>query len=53
MVRIMPLQNRVDPFGQIVATPQHGTLMGNRGQLHNDHKQLVRQRCPEKRWIYC
>jgi hypothetical protein len=53
MVCIMPLQNRVDPFGKIIATPQHGTLMGNRGQLHNDHKQLLRQKCSEKRWIYC
>ncbi len=36
MSRVMPLQNRVDPFGKIIATPQRGTLMGNRGQLHNE-----------------
>ena len=49
----MPLQNRVDPFGVIIATPQRGTVMGNRGVLHDDAKRLVRQREAEKRWIYC
>ena len=26
-----PLQNRVDPYGELVATPARGALMGNRG----------------------
>ena len=29
----MPRQNRVTPFGEIVAVPERGTLMGNRGIL--------------------
>ena len=33
----MPLQNRVDPFGALVATPARGRLMGNRGgRFHRD-----------------
>ncbi len=31
----MPLQNRVTPFGEIVAQPWRGRLMGNRGCLHD------------------
>lgn len=27
----MPLQNRVDPFGNLFKTPARGTIMGNRG----------------------
>ena len=27
----MPLQNRCDPFGALVATAARGTMMGNRG----------------------
>jgi hypothetical protein len=30
----MPHRNRVTPYGEIVATPERGTLMGNRGVLH-------------------
>lgn len=37
----MPLQNRVDPFGRLVATPEYGTLMGNRGCLHNNRREIV------------
>jgi hypothetical protein len=33
----MPLQNRVDPFGELFATPTRGLLMGNRGgRIHTD-----------------
>ncbi len=49
----MPLQNRVTPFGAIVADPARGAWMGNRGCLHDDRKRLVRQSCAEKRWIVC
>ena len=31
----MPLRNRVTPFGEIVAVPAHGLLLGNRGVLHD------------------
>ena len=33
----MPLQNRVNPFGELFATPARGTLFGNRGgRFHTD-----------------
>ncbi len=48
----MPKQNRVTPFGEIVATPGRGTWMGNRGCLHNDHQQIKRSH-QGQRWIMC
>ncbi len=48
----MPLQNRVDPWGKILSTPARGTLMGNRGILIDDRRQIVRQH-QVKRWIIC
>jgi hypothetical protein len=48
----MPFQNRVDPFGQIVATPYRGTLMGNRGCLHDSSDRPLRQ-YQSRRWIIC
>lgn len=33
---LMPLQNRVTPTGEIVATTARGTFMGNRGILHDE-----------------
>jgi hypothetical protein len=49
----MPLQNRVNPEGQICVSPsKQATLMGNRGCLHNDHKQVVRQ-SKNDQWITC
>lgn len=48
----MPLQNRVDPWGAIVATDERGTWMGNRGIFHDEDRNVVRpQRLP--RWIIC
>jgi hypothetical protein len=49
---VVPLRNRVTPFGDIVATPERGTVMGNRGVLHDDHKELVRT-SQVRRWICC
>ncbi len=48
----MPLQNRVDPKGNLYAVPHRGKWMGNRGLLHNDRKEIVRH-SQLKRWIYC
>jgi hypothetical protein len=48
----MPRQNRVTPFSEIVSTPARGTLMGNRGCLHNDRGEIRRQ-YQLKRWIIC
>ena len=48
----MPRQNRVTPFGEIVATPERGTFMGNRGVLH-DAEGRIRRAWQLKRWIVC
>ena len=48
----MPLQNRVTPFGEIVALKGRGLMMGNRGVLHDDHRRIVRP-YQVKRWIAC
>jgi hypothetical protein len=48
----MPLQNRVDPWGQLQAVEARGTLLGNRGVLHNGKKEIVAQR-KTKAWITC
>lgn len=50
----MPLQNRVDPFGNLFATPARGTLMGNRGgRLHDAQRKLGSRRWSSKQWICC
>ncbi len=48
----MPRQNRVTPFGELVAIGARGTLMGNRGCLHDD-QQHIRRTFACKRWITC
>jgi hypothetical protein len=48
----MPRQNRVTPFGQIIATPERGTLMGNRGVLH-DGEGRIKRGWQVRRWIVC
>jgi hypothetical protein len=48
----MPLQNRVAPNGEIFATSARGTFLGNRGILHNDVKQIVRQ-SRTAMWLIC
>jgi hypothetical protein len=50
----MPLQNRVTPYGELVATPAHGTMMGNRGgRLHDAQRKLGSRRWTSKQWICC
>ena len=49
----MPLQNRVTPFGRIVASPARGAWMGNRGCLHDDRQRLTRRRWTTMAWIVC
>ncbi len=46
------LQNRVDPFGNLIKTQARGSWMGNRGILHNDEQEVLR---PYKlnAWITC
>jgi len=48
----MPKQNRVTPWSEIIATSARGTLMGNRGCLH-DSQQQIRRLYQGKRWIIC
>jgi len=48
----MPRQNRVDPFGRLIAVPARGTLMGNRGCLHDAAGRIVR-RWTTRSWIAC
>jgi hypothetical protein len=49
-----PLQNRVTPFGDIVAIPQRGMFTGNRGIIHDPAtKTLLRKRWASKAWLIC
>jgi hypothetical protein len=50
----MPLQNRVDPFGDIHAAPDRGMFTGNRGIIHDPAtKTLLKKRWSTKAWIIC
>ena len=50
----MPLQNRVTPTGEIVATPHRGILTGNRGIIHDPAtKTLLNKRWSNPAWITC
>jgi hypothetical protein len=49
----MPLQNRVTPCGDIIADPARGTLMGNRGILHDAQQRLGAARWRHCHWIFC
>lgn len=50
----MPLQNRVDPFGDIHADPARGLLTGNRGIIHDpETRTLLTRRWATKAWITC
>jgi hypothetical protein len=50
----MPLQNRVDPFGDIRAVEARGLFTGNRGVIHDPAtKTLLSRRWTTKAWIIC
>ncbi|WP_127112265.1 hypothetical protein [Shimia sediminis] len=49
----MPLQNRVQPTGEILAHPARGAFLGNRGVLHDDQRQLGKARWKHKAWVCC
>ena len=50
----MPLQNRVTPTGDIIATPHRGLFTGNRGIIHDPAtKTLLRKRWSTPAWITC
>jgi len=48
----VPLQNRVTPFGELIADPARGLVYGNRGCLH-DATGRIRRRYNGMRWIAC
>lgn len=49
----MPLQNRVNPFGEVFATSARGAWMGNRGCLHEASRQSLSRRWTRKAWVTC
>ena len=49
----MTLQNRVTPYSSVEVSSARGLLMGNRGCLHNDQRELVSQSWRHRAWISC
>ena len=49
----MPLQNRVQPTGDILADPARGDFIGNRGIIHRDDQTLGTARWSHHAWICC
>jgi hypothetical protein len=46
------MRNRVNPYGEIIETKARGSLMGNRGLLHDPAQHIVRS-YKLKAWITC
>ncbi len=50
----MPLQNRVTPSGDIIATSERGLFVGNRGIIHDPPtKTLLKKRWSTPAWLTC
>jgi hypothetical protein len=49
----MPLQNRVTPAGDIIATPHRGLFTGNRGIIHDPMTKTLTRRWANKAWLTC
>ncbi|MCC8980807.1 hypothetical protein [Bradyrhizobium acaciae] len=50
----MPLQNRITPTGEIVATEHRGTFTGNRGIIHDPAtRALLNRRWSSPAWLTC
>jgi hypothetical protein len=49
----MPLQNRVTPSGEIIATPHRGMFTGNRGIIHDPATKTLTRRWAGRAWITC
>jgi hypothetical protein len=49
----MPLQNRVTPTGDIIATPHRGMFTGNRGIIHDPATKTLTRRWAGKAWLTC
>ena len=50
--RPSPLPNRVTPFGEIVAAPERGLMLGNRGGKIHDNWTIKRHQA-SRHWIVC
>src|SRR5947209_6179294 len=48
-----PLQNRVTPYGELIAADARGLLMGNRGGRLHAHRTLGNRRWVSRAWICC
>jgi len=48
----MPLQNRVNPKGEIKAIKSRGEFLGNRGIIHNEQQEIVSP-FKIKGWVTC
>ena len=49
----MPLQNRVTPQGDIIATPHRGMFTGNRGIIHDPATKTLTRRWASQAWLTC
>jgi hypothetical protein len=49
----MPLQNRVTPSGDIIATPHRGMFTGNRGIIHDPATKTLTRRWASQAWLTC
>ena len=49
----MPLQNRVTPSGEIIATPHRGLFTGNRGIIHDPATRTLTRRWASQAWLTC
>jgi len=48
----VPRQNRVSPTGALITSPHRGTMLGNRGVLHDDTETVIRS-SQHRRWLIC
>ncbi len=48
-----PLQNRVTPLGDIIATPHRGIFTGNRGIIHDPRTKTLTRRWASRAWLTC
>ena len=49
----MPLQNRVTPSGEIIATVHRGLFTGNRGIIHDPATKTLNRRWASPAWLTC
>jgi hypothetical protein len=49
----MPLQNRVTPTGDIIATSHRGMFTGNRGIIHDPATKTLTRRWAGRAWLVC